>query len=139
MAKHSIQISNELYSEIFEYCKINGLKIGQFINDLLAKQFIIEKYGDTPFTKYETTILNNKSDSSLTTEIIIHEPIKKDEIEVILKNDIPFTVNETVPLVTNGGTEINEKYKNTKVPSEFYGEINDGSETETKKPKKRRL
>ena len=44
-----VEIEKKLYSDIKEYCKINGLVIKDFINSLLKKSFTIEKYGETPF------------------------------------------------------------------------------------------
>lgn len=43
-----MEIEKKLYSEIKEYCKLNQLKIGDFINDLLKKAFNIEKFGEAP-------------------------------------------------------------------------------------------
>lgn len=45
-----VEIEKKLYSDIKEYCKINGLVIKDFINSLLKKAFTIEKYGDKPFS-----------------------------------------------------------------------------------------
>ena len=46
-----VNIDNELYNEIKDYCRINNLKIGAYINQLLKKAFMIDKYGETPFKK----------------------------------------------------------------------------------------
>lgn len=50
--KHMIQVQNDLYDEIKEFCDVNELKINVFINELLQKGLMIEKYGDTPFASY---------------------------------------------------------------------------------------
>ena len=151
MAKHSIQISNELYSEIFEYCKINGLKVSNFITEMVRKQFMIEKYGDTPFTSYETTIINNNPVSSITFDVTIERPNEDGSIEIdknVKTNSgtthqsitfIPYTIEDKTTLITNGNGNLNKKYIKTRVPSDFYDEIKIESESKVQKPKKRRL
>lgn len=42
-------IETKLYNEIKEYCKLNNLKANIFINELLKKAFMREKYGEAPF------------------------------------------------------------------------------------------
>ena len=42
-------IETKLHNEIKEYCKLNNLKVNIFINELLKKAFMREKYGETPF------------------------------------------------------------------------------------------
>ena len=145
MAKHSIQITDsELYGRIVEYCKINGLKIGSFVTEMLKKQFMVEQYGDTPFTTYETTIINNSPVSSITIDVVIEKPNEDESIEIV-KNvkpstiSIPYTIEENTPLITNGDSDLNKKYINTRVPSDFYSEIKTESESKAQKPKKRRL
>ena len=58
MEKNKIQIhisiSEKLYNNIKEYCKLNNLKINVFINELLSKSFIIEKHGESPFDRFKT-------------------------------------------------------------------------------------
>ena len=58
MEKNKIQIhisiSEQLYNDIKEYCKLNNLKINVFINELLSKSFIIEKHGESPFDRFKT-------------------------------------------------------------------------------------
>lgn len=54
-----MELDKKLHDEIKEYCKLNNLKMIQFINDLLKKAFLIEKYGDAPF-KRELPIIESK-------------------------------------------------------------------------------
>ena len=42
-------IEAKLHNEIKEYCKLNNLKVNVFINELLKKAFMKEKYGEAPF------------------------------------------------------------------------------------------
>ena len=148
----NVQIDDEnLYRKISDYCKINNLKISKFITEMLRKQFMIEQYGDTPFTTYKTTIINNSPVSSLTVDVTIEKSYNDKSIEIV-KNvktnggithpttiSIPYTIEENTPLITNGDSDLNKKYINTRVPSDFYGEIKTESESKAQKPKKRRL
>ena len=46
-----MELDKKLYSEINEYCKLNGLKTRDFIHKILKEAFLREKYADTPFMK----------------------------------------------------------------------------------------
>ena len=145
----NIQIDdNDLYRKISDYCKINSLKISKFVTEMLRKQFMIEQYGDTPFTTYETTIINNSPVSSLTVDFTIEKPNEDESIEIVKTNGgithpsivtVPYIIEENTPLITNGDNDLNKKYIKTRVPSDFYGEIKTESESKVQKPKKRRL
>ena len=43
-----IKIDDKLKEEIKQYCALNKLKMGEFVNKLLKESFIKEKYGDRP-------------------------------------------------------------------------------------------
>lgn len=43
-----MEIDKKLLDEIRDYCYLNKLKIGTFVNDLLRKAFNNEKFGDKP-------------------------------------------------------------------------------------------
>lgn len=60
----TIQIDEKLYRDISEYCRANDRKIGVFCTDMLRKQFLIEKYGDTPFGNTDNDIRIEESFSS---------------------------------------------------------------------------
>lgn len=116
MSKHNIQITDEkLYNDIVEFCKLNNEKISSFCQKLIEKQFLIEKYGYTPFNNIE-----------------IITPIKDNNVD---NESVPFKyeLNDIVDTITNG--PIDEKYLTKQVPKEYYGEI----KTIEDKPKKRRL
>ena len=51
--KHSISIDGKLYSDLKEYCDLNGLKLNLYTEELIRKQFSIEKFGATPFDMME--------------------------------------------------------------------------------------
>lgn len=152
MGKHSVQITDDnFYNELCEYCKINGLKISSFVTDLLKKQFLIEQYGDTPFTTYETTIIDNSPVSSLTVDVSIEKPNEDESVEIdknVKTNSgithpsviwTPYTIEDKTTLITNVDGNLSKKYIKTRVPSDFYGEIKTESESKTQKTKKRRL
>ena len=152
MGKHSVQITDDnFYNELCEYCKINGLKISSFVTDLLKKQFLIEQYGDTPFTTYETTIIDNSPVSSLTVDVSIEKPNEDESVEIdknvktnsgITHQSViwtPYTIEDKTTLITNVDGNLSKKYIKTRVPSDFYGEIKTESESKTQKTKKRRL
>jgi hypothetical protein len=44
----SISIDFDLFTEINQYCKANNLKVMSKIEEMLRKQFIIEKWGEIP-------------------------------------------------------------------------------------------
>ena len=107
MGKHSVQITDDnFYNELYEYCKINGLKISSFVTDLLKKQFLIEQYGDTPFGKIESI-----------KPVLIPEFKSPEVVNVPLAT---IELANTEP-ITNG--PIKEQYTSNEAPKEFYGEI----------------
>ena len=44
----TVNIEDKLYEDIREYCKLNKLTISVFVNDLLKKNFMVEKYDEAP-------------------------------------------------------------------------------------------
>lgn len=72
-----MEIEKKLYSEIKNYCAINNLKIGDFINKLLRKAFNIEKYGNKP--PFLNEKINNDIIKEKTTDVIT--PIFEPKIE----------------------------------------------------------
>lgn len=103
--KHTIQISEDLYQEIKEYCQINKLKLNDFIDALLIKSFNLEKFGDAPFmqTPIIIPIVKEKEDEpqleldKITTNLIFDEPEDKPNNEVIKQdNNIPTYQGEKV-------------------------------------------
>ena len=60
----NVNIEDKLYLDIKEYCRLNKLTISVFVNDLLRKGFMVEKYDDAPpFFKKK----NESSEVSATT------------------------------------------------------------------------
>lgn len=50
----NIEIKDKLYKDIESYCALNELDFNDYVNDLLKKAFMEEKYGDRPFSKVPT-------------------------------------------------------------------------------------
>lgn len=76
-----VEIDEKLYNDIKVYCSLNALKIKAFVNELLKKAFIIEKYGETPFSSPqlhndEQNIAEEKQESNKT-----DLAIEKQEVE----------------------------------------------------------
>ena len=104
MSKHTITITDsELYNSIAEYCKLNDLKINQFICEMLKKQFTIEQYGDIPFGDF-----SQKNDIKTESHSIVSIPYVIENKELVMKTDTTSTSNE--------------KYEN-EIPKEYYSEI----------------
>lgn len=109
MAKKSIQIEEALHSEVVEFCKLNGVKLGDFCAAAIKNWLQLEKFGDAPFfvrpsvekedekpvtvtltsdTGYETTIKVEQSEMERAIEKKIYE-------EPIVVTHIPDT--EEIP------------------------------------------
>ena len=44
----NIEIKDKLYKDIESYCTLNELDINQYVNNLLKKSFMLDKYGERP-------------------------------------------------------------------------------------------
>ena len=100
--KHSVSIDGKLYSELKEYCDLNGLKLNIYAEELIRKQFSIEKFGATPFDRMdkpqvrepEKKVIDELYDKSINEKV---EPVIGSEPEVIgpeKKEDEP--INEPI-------------------------------------------
>ena len=79
-----VTIKDKLYKDIVAYCELNGLEVNGFINDLLKKNFMIEKYGEKPgISKSQVSEpLNEPINESIKPEIdVIKEMEKLLEVE----------------------------------------------------------
>lgn len=122
MGKHSIQIDDDkLFEDIVAYCKINNLKIGAFVTEILRKQFMLEQYGDIPFGDFEEV------KPVLTPDYKQPEPI----LPVL-----PMNYEEPIAIDTNKTVD-NDFYSN--ITKETVEEAVKETQKQTSKPKKRRL
>ena len=70
----NVNIEDKLYQDIKEYCKLNKLTISVLVNDLLKKNFMVEKYDDAP------PFFKKKSEEEFRQQYLSEpEPIKKKE------------------------------------------------------------
>lgn len=82
-----VTIKDRLFKDIQSYCSINGLDIETYINDILKKSFMIEKYGEKPCVKpvkEKTEPINE----SIKTEIVETKKTKPIQIVKIKQEDI---------------------------------------------------
>ena len=56
-----IELDKKLHKDIKEYCQLNGLVMKDFVNKLLKKAFMVEKYGDKPFAEPKTSNLEKEA------------------------------------------------------------------------------
>ncbi len=47
----SVSIDDKLYGDIKDYCDINNLRMREYVETLIRKSFMVDKYGATPFAK----------------------------------------------------------------------------------------
>ena len=83
----NITINDKIYKEIVSYCELNALDVTTFINELIKKNFMVEKYGDRPGIKQQIT--NPVTQTSETIKIekevnntVVKEEIKEDTVEL---------------------------------------------------------
>ena len=127
----TVQIEDELYTNIKEYCKLNNLPIGSFINSILKKSFLIEKYGDTPFTNFDKKTVGNIEEIPESKQDITDNHFSK----MLDKNKVIEVPDEIKP-------EFEENIKEVLIQPEPLYTIEDvvkTNETLINKPKKRRL
>lgn len=110
-----VKIEEKLYNSISDYCNINNLKICNFINELLKKQFMLEKYGSKP--------------SVLQKEINVESTKKNDSIVII--DQVQEDNNESDLTIIN---EVKNESQNTLTSLE-----KDNIITQVKNNKKRKL
>ena len=49
-----MEINKKLLDDIRSYCKLNGLKLGEYVNGTLKRAFMEDKYGDATFLKKDS-------------------------------------------------------------------------------------
>lgn len=109
----TVDIKDKLYKSISDYCKINHLVIKDYINDLLKKSFMIDKYGEQPPISGEIKVKNEpEKDDGVKTivvdtnkpvevEIEVNKNVETKEYEVEMKETtipiLPIETKEVVP------------------------------------------
>ena len=146
--RHLVQIRPKLYADIKEYCQLNNLKIGWFVNDLLQKSFMTEKYGDSPFTNFAKKVVGNTEEVPEQIQEVINEHFDEmlSDTKVVDKPDYDVTVKkEEVPETNLEKPEGKVYYEPIHTTNDWPVEIKlpDNVKVEYSKeeikPKKRRL
>ena len=110
----NVDIKEKLYKDISDYCKANHLVIKDYVNDLLKKQFMIDKYGEKPGV--------NKTTSNT-------QEIKK-EVKIVEVADIKQPEPEVTEVVDTGVTvELVDEKKQEELVVEMIKEV-DNTETQ---------
>lgn len=93
-----MDIEEKLYAEIKEYCKLNGLKVTKYVNELLREAFMRDKYGERPQIgnkKVEKNITNEEKEVKIyKIEEKPEKPIENKEKKCISDKDIKNINNE---------------------------------------------
>lgn len=111
-------IETKLHNEIKEYCKLNNLKVNIFINELLKKAFMREKYGEAPFnvkpkisTELNVPELSPPYNEPITANTQVPEIFSENEIVCSNENLIVGVSSQTENTIIN---EITTKKIQTK-------------------------
>lgn len=119
-----VELDKKLHKDIKEYCQLNGLVMKDFVNKLLKKAFMVEKYGERPFAEPKMSNLEK-------------EAIEKIKDIVEGQVDLPIEIAEAMEEVDFFellGDEKNEAQaikpvetvldiSKKEVPNDFYGTI----------------
>lgn len=92
MKSTRIKIDEKLYFSISEYCKINNLKIEDYVNSLLKKKFMVDKYGDRPAGN--TQVVPQK-EPIIIPSVSVEEVTEENSIQTFEKNS-GYTTEEKV-------------------------------------------
>lgn len=122
----NVNVKEKLYKQIKDYCSINNLPIGEYINDLLQKAFMVDKYGDKP------SVLNVSKKKEEKPIVVVEEQNEADD-----KKELDF-LKETVKSALTAYQKPTEEItlENIKKAIEIAKEE---EKTEKIKPSKRKL
>lgn len=126
--KHSILISEKLWSTIKEFCDVNGLKVNAYCEKLLSSSFLNVKYGDIPFGETSSSNENNKFE--IPSAIMEHAKkrllmeVEKSNEEVVIKKE---------------ETEDKKVIEKEEAPTVKVEEKVEAIENKPQQPRKRRL
>lgn len=138
-----IELDKKLHKDIKEYCQLNGLVMKDFVNKLLKKAFMVEKYGDKPFAEPKMSNLEKEAiekikdivEGQVDLPIEIAEAMEevdffellgdeKNEVQAILPVDykMPEPIKPTLPAdyETPAPVETALDIRKKEVPNKFY-------------------
>lgn len=85
-----MELDKKLHDDIKAYCKLNGLKMNDYINKLLRQAFNIDKYGISPFSQSSNTIVEmekeevpQKKEKKSKKNVVEDNTINEDGIKVV--------------------------------------------------------
>lgn len=127
-----IELDKKLHKDIKEYCQLNGLVMKDFVNKLLKKAFMVEKYGDKPFAEPKMSNLEKEAiekikdmvEEQVDLPIEIAEAMEEVDFFELLgdeKNEVQaiLPVDYKIPEPIDTVVDISKK----EVPNNFYGLI----------------
>lgn len=105
-----MEIDKKLLDEIRDYCQLNNLKIGLFVNKLLRKAFNNEKFGEKPMVNKNNTfspiIKYNEEEHPMTAMEVLKNVSKEETASQIIKKE---EKNEIIDRNAEIGQQILEK------------------------------
>lgn len=125
----TITINDKLYKDIDSYCKLNDLgETVKYINDLLKKSFMVEKYGEKPSIQQKESVEVKKEETEVVDGGIVVEVVenkKPEELEKVeIEEDFDYKKVELNKVLKDGV---------------FNDELSDKTPVIEKKPKKHKL
>ena len=90
-----MEIDKKLHDDIKAYCKLNGLKMNEYINKLLRNAFNIDRYGISPFSNNKVEIIKDEKPLTPNETLVSNE--KKEE--GIKEEEIKTSENDEYKLV----------------------------------------
>lgn len=103
-----MEINKKLHDEIKEYCKLNNLKMGEYVNKLLRQAFNIDKFGISPFMTRENIVVEEEYPTTEKKDVIIEDTSNKEEEKKSEENT--SEIEETITL--DNGIHLNKIKKN---------------------------
>lgn len=86
-----IIIDESLKNDILSYCQLNSLDHNKYINDLLRKSFMVDKYGEKP----PFLLKIQKNNEKIETNPVPPKVEDKEEKEAEEQNEVIETTDET--------------------------------------------
>ena len=125
----TITINDKLYKDIDSYCKLNDLgETVKYINDLIKKSFMVEKYGEKPSIQQKESVEVKKEETEVVDGGVVVEVVedkKPEESEKVeIEQDFDYKKVELNKAVKDGV---------------FNDELSDETPVVEKKPKKHKL
>ena len=83
------QINTRLLKDISQYCEMNSIDIEKFVNDILRKGFMLEKYGERP------GIVNDVQSGTISDVKVKENVVEEKQQEALSKEESQVTVETT--------------------------------------------